>query len=73
MSARIREFFLTLTFAVVAIMLGSSIAYGTSRGYKRIPCSDTRCISPTQHICTFQLYYRCVFVGNGCVTQQCPL
>jgi hypothetical protein len=62
-----------MSFAVVATMLGSGIAYATARRMPP-PCSDTKCVSPGQQTCTFQIYYRCVFSpAGGCASMQCPL
>ena len=68
-----REFVLSATCALVAIMLGSGLAYAKA-GARRPPCSHTKCVTPFTSSCTFQLNYRCVVWDiDDCSTVQCPL
>lgn len=70
----IRELLVTLIFAIVAMMVGSGLAFATERTNRRPPCSNTKCYSPISETCVFQLNTRCLIWNPAdCSTEQCPL
>jgi hypothetical protein len=66
---------LNIVFATVALMVGSSLAFASSKARPPV-CSHTKCNKEGvwSSGCNVSLNTRCVqYTGNDCQTQGCPL